>query len=679
MKLLNFAILKLTLCLVFGIIIGYHFDIALNRSLLSAIILLFAFGIANVLIRRHYSPYKWMGALIIVTAINIGVLTVTIHRELNFKNHYSRLQTVNIDSTYNVSLRIREVLKPGFYKDKYVIDILKINTTSVSGRALLNVEIDSTITQFKVDDILIASTNFKAMTPGLNPHQFDYQSYLQKKYIYHQLSVTNDELLKIQSKYHTLFGYASWLREGIIHNLSTYSFKADELDIIKALLLGQRRDISKDIYSSYTKAGAVHILAVSGLHVGIILLLLNALFNPLIYMKHGRTIKITAVVILLWGFAIVAGLSASVVRAVTMFSVVAIAMNLRRPTNIYNTLAISMFLLLLLKPMFLFDVGFQLSYLAVFAIVIIQPMLYGIWQPKLKVLDFFWKILSVTIAAQAGILPVSLYYFHQFPGLFFISNLVIIPALGFILGFGMVVIILSSLHILPSVLADLYGGLISLMNTFVRWISDQESFLFIDISFGFAQVIISYLLITLIIISLKRQTHKSVIVVLIAILGIQGFFIYKKSQSSSNTFIVFHKSRYTIIGMQYNKNLTLHHNLNDSILNNDKVITNYKVGAHIVDMSTDSILSLYQCNYKNILVIDSLGVYNVKRFRPHIVLLRNSPKLNLERLIDSLHPELIISDGSNYKSYQERWSRTCKAKKIPFHQTGKKGAYMYSF
>ncbi len=620
-----------------------------------------------------------MGALIFVAAISIGVLTVNIHRELNFKNHYSRLQTVNIDSTYNVSLRIREVLKPGFYNDKYVIDILKIDTASVSGRALLNVENDSTITQFKVDDILIASTNFKMMTPGLNPHQFDYQSYLQKKYIYHQLSVTNDELLKIQSKFHTLFGYASWLREGIISNLTPYQFKADELDIIKALLLGQRRDISKEIYSSYTKAGAVHILAVSGLHIGIILILLNSFFKPLEYLRHGRTIKITVVVILLWGFAIVAGLSASVVRAVTMFSIIAIAMHLKRPTNIYNTLAISMFLLLLVKPMFLFDVGFQLSYLAVFAIVTIQPMLYGIWQPKFKVVDFFWKILSVTIAAQVGILPVSLFYFHQFPGLFFISNLVIIPALGFILGFGMVVIILSSLHILPSVLTDLYGGLISLMNGFVRWISDQESFLFKDISFGFSQVIISYLLITLIIISLKRRTYKSVIVVLIAILGIQGFFIYKKSRSSTNTFIVFHKSRYSIIGIQNNKNLTLHHNLNDSILKNDKVITNFKVGECIAHTHTDSIRSIYKCDNKNILVIDSLGVYNVKSFKPHIVILRNSPKLNLKRLIDSIHPELIISDGSNYKSYQDRWSRTCEAKKIPFHQTGKKGAYMYSF
>ena len=115
------------------------------------------------------------------------------------------------------------------------------------------------------------------------------------------------------------------------------------------------------------------------------------------------------------------------------------------------------------------------------------------------------------------------------------------------------------------------------------------------------------------------------------------------------------------------------------LLKNDKVITNFKVGEDIIETQTDSIQSIYFRNNKNILVVDSLGVYNVSTFKPHIILLRNSPKINLKRLIDSLQPELIISDGSNYKTYQERWSLTCEAQKTPFHQTRKKGAYVYSY
>ncbi|TYA81458.1 ComEC/Rec2 family competence protein, partial [Seonamhaeicola marinus] len=230
--------------------------------------------------------------------------------------------------------------------------------------------------------------------------------------------------------------------------------------IINALFLGQRQNIDRAIYTNYTNAGAIHILAVSGLHVGIIFLILNFLFKPIERLKKGYLIKTIFLLTTLWGFAVIAGLSASVTRAVTMFSIVAIAVNLKRPTNVYNTLAISIFVILLFKPLFIFDVGFQLSFLAVFAIVAIEPMLNKLWKPKNKLLKIYWQTLTVTISAQFGIIPISLFYFHQFPGLFFISNLVIIPLLGFILGFGILIILLASINVLPQFLADAFGFII---------------------------------------------------------------------------------------------------------------------------------------------------------------------------------------------------------------------------
>ena len=679
MKLLNFIIIKLTFYLIIGIIIGSNFDIELLYSILICIILLSSLGIGIILPKRKYRQYTWSGFLIFATTISIGVLTVNINDQLNFKNHYSKQEIISIDTTYTINFRIREVLKSGNYHDKYVVDLLKINNTNVSGKLLLNVRKDSTIANLKVDEILITISNFKALYLPFNPHQFNYKNYLEKKHIYHQLTITNIELLKIQTKKHTLFGYASKLRERINTNLKQYNFKDDELAIINALLLGQRQDISKDIYDSYTQAGVIHILAVSGLHVGIILLLLNFLLKPLERFKYGKTIKILVIVLLLWSFAIVAGLSASVTRAVTMFSIVAIGMNLKRPTNIFNTLAISMFFILLFKPNFLFDVGFQLSYLAVFAIVTIQPILYKIWSPKLKAIDYLWQIFTVTLAAQFGVIPVSLYYFHQFPGLFFASNLVIIPLLGFILGFGILVIILALLNILPSLLANLYGSIISLMNDFVGWISHQEQFLFKNISFGIMEVIVSYIVIISTINLYKRKNYRSVIIFLISIMFIQIAFIYNKHQTATNEFLVFHKSRFSIIGIKQNNKLLVHHNLEEDLQENNSIITNFEVGERIVETSTDSLQSIYIINNKNLLVVDSFGIYNVRSFKVDIILLRNSPKINLKRLIDSLKPELIISDGSNYKTYQERWSKTCDAQKIPFHQTGKKGAYIYRY
>jgi competence protein ComEC len=144
-----------------------------------------------------------------------------------------------------------------------------------------------------------------------------------------------------------------------------------------------------------------------------------------------------------------------------------------------------------------------------------------------------------------------------------------------------------------------------------------------------------------------------------------------------NSFVVFHKSRYTIIGQKLNNKLIINHNLEK--IENEKLLTNYKIGEHIDTINYNTIKNLYIINNTKILVIDSLGIYNIKSIKPNIILLRDSPKLNLNRVIDSLQPELIISDGSNYKSYQERWKETCRIKKLPFHQTSKKGAFVISY
>ncbi len=168
--------------------------------------------------------------------------------------------------------------------------------------------------------------------------------------------------------------------------------------------------------------------------------------------------------------------SPSVVRAVTMFSFVAYALFLNRPTSIVNILALSVFAILLIHPMFLFQVGFQMSYAAVFAIVWIYPILMKLWNPRHWFLKKGWQLFSVSLAAQAGVLPISIFYFHQFPGLFFLSNILIVPFLGILLGLGLLVIILSAINMLPNSIAIFYNLLLKTMNDVVQWVGKQEHF-----------------------------------------------------------------------------------------------------------------------------------------------------------------------------------------------------------
>ncbi len=679
MKLLNFTIIKLTICLIVGIILGYFIDIPLFTSILSTSLLVLLTFIIFLVSKKQFSKNIWFGFIVFSTMISIGILTVNLHNQKNFSNHYSKYISEDLNELHTITFRIREVLKPSTYSDKYVIDIFKIDDQNVSGKSIINISNDTIVSDLKVDDVFLIRTDFKNLNAPLNPGQFDYKSYLKKKYIYHQLFIEPHSLLKLDTDKTTLFGIANSIRTHINTKLKTYNFKPDELAIINALLLGQRQDISEEVYNSYTNAGAIHILAVSGLHVGIILIILSFVLKPLERFKHGRLIKTIVLVVLLWSFAVIAGLSASVTRAVTMFSIVAIGMNLKRPTNIYNTLAISILIILLIKPLFIFDVGFQLSYLAVLSIVTIDPLLYKLWQPKNWLLDTYWHTLTVTIAAQFGIIPVSLYYFHQFPGLFFISNLVIIPLLGFILGLGIIVIALAVLNLLPNILASIFGYSISLMNNFVNWVSQQEAFIFQDIPFSVLYVIAFYALIIAAFKWLFRKNYTNLKYLLIVIGIVQCVFIYTEYANPEKQFIVFHKSRYSLLGHVKNDKIRFANDFDSITASTNTIVRNYTVKTHLKGDAQDSIAPIYILNNKKLLVVDSLGVYNVNGFKADYVLLRQSPKVNLNRLIDSLKPKLIIADGSNYKSYVERWEVICKNRKLPFHQTSKKGAFILEY
>ena len=330
---------------------------------------------------------------------------------------------------------------------------------------------------------------------------------------------------------------------------------------MNALLLGQRQTIDKTIYNNYVNSGTIHILAVSGLHVGILLWILNFLFRPLLYLKYGHFIRPFILVSILWSFAIIAGLSPSVTRAVAMFSIISIAMHLKRPTNIYNTLVISAFVILLFKPAFLFSVGFQMSYLAVLGIVSVQPIIYKLWKPKYMIPDKLWQIFTVTLAAQAGVVPISLFYFHQFPGLFFISNIVVIPFLGVILGFGLLVIALALMGFLPKPIVEIYSFIIDSLNNFIAWVAQFEDFLFRDIPFTILQVICSYVIIMALVQVYKFKNFKWIAISLIGIIGFQGISFYNKFNTQNDEFIIFNKSRYSMIGHKENDKLTLYHNL----------------------------------------------------------------------------------------------------------------------
>jgi competence protein ComEC len=672
MKFVNYTVVHFSILVALGITAA-HCSPSISVPVFPIIFLLTVILFVTwILVRRQLFQNVYFGSIAFLCFFALGFFNYQI-RTPNFQsNHFSHLKTVKKHSL--LQLKVTEVLKSDVYNHKFISEVQFSDRRRSSGKVLVNVKKDSLIETYTLDDILLVSSEIKLLPKPLNPYQFDYSKYLKTLGVYGQIRISNLEIYKKFNGNKTLRGRAEQIRNHLLDKLDKTSLDLDERAILQALVLGQKKDISKELYSDYVDAGAVHILAVSGLHVGILFFIFSFILKPIKLIPHGNLLHSIVLVICLWSFAFITGLSPSVSRAVTMFSFFAFANSINRETNSINTLFLSFLVLLLINPQWLFQVGFQLSYLAVLSILIVQPKLRKYYRPKFYIDRLFWDIVTVSFAAQMGILPLSLYYFHQFPGLFFITNLGVLPVLGVLLGIGVLIVFLAGLNALPEWLVIAYNFLLSKLNQFITWVANQDRFLFEDIHFSEGKLVVSYIVIVTLILIWRSYSYKKLVLGIVSFGMLLCVFNWDKYIASESELIIFHKSRKTLIGYKHSTNLYLFKSDSGSY-KNTYPIQGYRVAQQIKYFSEKSIPTAFKYRDKTFILLDSLGVFPKCNAQP-IVILTHSPKVNLERLIDSLNPELIIADGSNYNSYVSRWRKTCKQKKLPFHHTGKEGAFI---
>jgi len=665
MKLLNFTLIKLTICLVLGILLGDYF-LKSEKNLLATVLLgLGLFAVCYLISVNKLIQKVYFGIVTYGVTIAIGMLLITFHTHKNQSKHYTKL--LDVEKCVGVKVIIYKQLKSTSFHHKFLAKITIMNSSAVTGIVLVNVDKNSTL---DIDDVLYVYSDLKKIKNTLNPHQFDFRNYMLKQQVYHQLYLNKGNMLKLKSQ-ESLYGIAANIRKKINHTLINYAVSEKNLSIINALLLGQRQAISKDVYQSFAKSGTIHILAISGLHIGLLMLLLGLLFKPLSYFKIGKKLIPFLIISLLWMYAFITGMSASVMRAVTMFSLVTVAMYSNRITNTYNTLVISAFLLLLFNPFYVFNVGFQLSYLAVFAIVFIKPLFDAIWKPKLYFIRKIWDVFTITLAVQFGVLPLSLFYFHQFPGLFFISNIVIIPLLGILLGIGILTLAFSYFGWIPSLLFEVFDWSISSLVSFVQFISAKEDFIFTKIPFNELNLISSYVLIIGLVLLWKSYSYKKLIFLCFGVICMQLTSLCNKWTANTEEFVVFNQYKTTLIAQKKGRKLLC----TSKNLRYLQPLNTYVINEFITTTKHDSVQNVYVFKNQKILVVDEKEIYQ-SSFKPTIVLLTGSPKINLNRLITTLKPKQIVVDNNNYKSYVERWKNTCLQRNVPFYSIREEGAFI---
>lgn len=680
MKLLNIPFLLLTIAFISGIYIGYSIEIPLKILIVAVIILCMSFGVYWWFDKRLNSNSLIFSVSFFIMFTLFGVTIVQHNTPENRPSHYKHLLLNDASSEIKHSFKIiiAKELKPTDYYKKYIATITQFNAISCSGEVLLYIENKKQKKLVIPGDILTIQSQLKEIPGALNPDQFDYAENLKRQHILHKITVAPEDIFKEPAVAKSKYRLAHQFRSQIVKNLNHHPFTEKQKSIMKALLLGQRQDISKETFSQYRDAGAIHLLAVSGLHVGILFLIFNFILRPLHYFgKKGTILKTILCIVLLWCFAVIAGLSPSVLRAVTMFSFLSVGLHLRSRASSYNSLLLSLFVLLCFQPHLIFSIGFQLSYVAVFFILWLQPYFYSFYKPRNKIDKIAWETTTVTISAQLGLLPLTLFYFHQFPLLFFIANLIIIPFLGGILGLGILVLFLSEIHILPDIAVTIYGSLIDTMNFIIAWVAEKESFIVRDISFSKAMLFISYPIIILSILLLKKfSTFKVYIMSVLILFGILLSTYEKYIHTSQDSLLLFHQPKKTILGRKQGNELILL--IKDSLDQEvaDRILKNYKIHHHIYETYNTDLKNVYQYNNQKILFINKSGVYKIKDLHPEIVVLTDSPQIHFEAMINYLCPTMIIADGSNYKSFLDLWERSSKKYDISFHRTDTQGAFI---
>lgn len=437
--------LRLSVALAAGIALG-----SITSIRYSDVLLLYVFLLAIlVFINRRYSYRK-------VTFFGIGVGFLFLATGILVYKLYNKKPEFYTKGPFFATVLEKPVEKPNSWQSVLKIEAIHHENAVVKSREKLMVYFSKgegasrltpgeTIT-FKHPPQFIANNN--------NPYEFDYQGYLARKKIYRQVYLPSGSWKKthVQSTFHPIVT-AEKIRLRLLGIYEQQEMDENHLSILSALTLGYKRGLDPETRSIFAAAGAMHVLAVSGLHVGIVFMVLSFSFGFLRRQQAGRPVFILLVLICLWLYALITGLSPSVSRAAAMFSFVVVGNNLKKQSNIYNTLAASAFFLLLFNPNMLFEVGFQLSYSAVFGIVFLQPRLEKLITVDQKIVRYFWVLLTVSVAAQIATFPFSVYYFNQFPVFFWLSNLIIIPAVMLFIPLGMLLLAFHWIPLVPAIIS----------------------------------------------------------------------------------------------------------------------------------------------------------------------------------------------------------------------------------
>ncbi len=575
---------------------------------------------------------------------------------------------------------------------KVILRLQKIGTDkthlqSTNGQLLCYVQTDSLSRKLNYGQQILIHGFINETESPKNPNQFNYKQYLAFQKIHHQTYIKSESWKLYQNSATDFLGIINKIRANKVKQIQKHIKGEAEQGVAMALLLGYKEALSDEIQTAYSETGAIHVLAVSGLHVGIIAMILKFIFGRIRFGKF-QFLKPILIVLPLWFYAFLTGFSPSVIRATIMFSFVFIGLEMKNRPDVYNVLAASAFVILLIEPYFLFSVGFQLSYAAVLGIIYFQAKIAIWWLPKYKIVNYFWQLTTVSIAATLGTLPFTLYYFHQFPIWFWLSSAIVIPGAFLILCIGLAFFTIGLITGFDAFLGTILTWTIKIMNTAIQFIhhfpiTKIKGLWFSEIEF----YIITFTIITLGIFLQNRRIKWflfSIISILtLAIISITQFYICQKQQKviiynvnnnsvidfvEGTTVYSFRNERLKQIDYEFaSQDHQYHLNIEtvDSFnINNNLEINSLRKQGNLIQFHETTFFIINKQSGKKWQIENTL---NAKKLQIDYLILRENPKINIADLSTQFEFKTIIFDSSNSYWYINNWIKECEDLQIRYH------------
>jgi len=696
----EFPFVRLLLPFATGIILAIQFDLQIP-GLPLAFLSLVGLQLLSQKLRGLYR-YRWMpGLLLNLTLLVLGYGVTWQHDELHHDFHFSK-----IHAPEQGTVLVGEVADVPVNKENWVKIELAINATgpnadsleSASGSLLLYLQRDSAAESLAYGDQLVLSGKATTVEPPANPNAFDYGRYLHFQNIHYQAFVKNGNWKMVKRNDHfSLYGTAIFFQKQFTETLRKHLKTENEFAVGAALIFGYRSEVPEEVMTAYSQTGAVHILAVSGMHVGILFVILNFFFKRIKtrnrYWQWGKAILI---LVAIWSFALVTGASPSVLRSATMFSFVVLADALGRNKNFYNTLTASAFCLLLYDPYWLLSVSFQLSYLAILGIVYFQPKIAALWVIENKIGNYLWELNAVSLAAQLMTLPFTLLYFHQFPTYFWLSSLVLVPLSGLELGAGLLLLIVDPIWAFGAkVLGWLLWAMLWLGNETVMVIQHLPAALVNGIWIGGIVTLLLFLSIgsTMAAISFRKFRWVLATLALLVVVGVSfAFSGFKHHQNRQVT--VYSVYKHTAIDFFDGEKAW---SLTDRALEAKPLKyaaegNRFANGINEVEMQhledTAALVGdhfffqngLAQFYDKRLFVVSGPVIFSGEMpLKVDYLLLRNTPKVEIEDLLQTFDFQQIIFDASNKKWRLEDWKNQCDSLGVNYFDVNEEGAFVLDF